>query len=176
MTVLREINHGIFESFEYVPRSTRVDSPIDDALRNRKGVCQDFAHIMIAIARGWSIPTRYVSGYLYTKRDAGDRSSADATHAWVEAYVPGAGWVGFDPTNNALAGERHVRVAIGRDYNDVPPSRGVFKGPANGELAVAVRVTPGLAPRRRDDFLRVVRSSNRAVDRAETPGAGMLQQ
>jgi transglutaminase-like putative cysteine protease len=84
--------------------------------------------------------------------------------------------VGFDPTNNALAGERHIRVAIGRDYNDVPPSRGVFKGPANGELAVAVRVTPGLAPRRRDDFLRVVRSSTRAVDRAETPGAGMLQQ
>ena len=70
---------------------------------------------------------------------------------------PACGWVGFDPTNNVIAGERHIRVAIGRDYNDVPPARGVFKGPANSELAVAVSVTPAQAPRRRDDFLRVVR-------------------
>ncbi|MBP6014484.1 MAG: transglutaminase family protein [Alphaproteobacteria bacterium] len=72
---------------------------------------------MLAAARSWGIPSRYVSGYLYTKRDAGDRSVADATHAWVAALVPGYGWIGFDPTNNALAGERHVRVAVGD--NDV---------------------------------------------------------
>ncbi|MFM9864242.1 MAG: transglutaminase N-terminal domain-containing protein [Micropepsaceae bacterium] len=176
MTTLRRLNRGLFDAFAYAPEETEVDSPIDVALKKRAGVCQDFAHIMIATARGWGIPARYVSGYLFTKRDAGDRSSADATHAWVEAFVPGAGWVGFDPTNNILAGERHIRVAIGRDYNDVPPSRGVFKGPANGELAVAVRVTPAQAPRRRDDFLRVVRPLTNNVELPDTGGAEAQQQ
>jgi len=157
MTTLRRLNRSLYEAFDYAPEATEVDSPIDVALAKRKGVCQDFAHIMIATARRWGIPARYVSGYLFTKREAGDRSASDATHAWVEAFVPGSGWVGFDPTNNVLAGERHIRVAIGRDYSDVPPSRGIFKGPANSELAVAVRVTPAQGTRRRDDFLRVVR-------------------
>ncbi|MCE9521284.1 MAG: transglutaminase family protein [Alphaproteobacteria bacterium] len=157
MTTLRRLNRAVFDGFDYAPEATEVDSSIDVALGKRKGVCQDFAHIMIATARAWGIPARYVSGYLFTKREAGDRSASDATHAWVEAFIPGCGWVGFDPTNNVLAGERHIRVAIGRDYSDVPPSRGVFKGPANSELAVAVRVTPAQVPRRRDDFLRVVR-------------------
>lgn len=176
MTTLRRLNRGLFEAFAYAPEETDVDSPIDVALTKRKGVCQDFAHIMIATARSWGIPARYVSGYLYTKRDAGDRSATDATHAWVEAFVPGVGWVGFDPTNNVLAGERHVRVAIGRDYHDVPPSRGVFKGPANGELAVAVSVTPARAPKRRDDFLRVVRPLTNSVERSATGGAEAQQQ
>ena len=165
MTTLRKLNRTIFDAFAYSPEETDVDSPIDVALGKRKGVCQDFAHIMIATARQWGIPTRYVSGYLYTKREAGDRSAADATHAWVESFIPGTGWVGFDPTNNVLTGERHIRVAIGRDYDDVPPARGVFKGPANSELAVAVSVTPAQSPRRRDDFLRVVRSTAKAVQR-----------
>jgi transglutaminase-like putative cysteine protease len=176
MTTLRRLNRGLFDAFAYAPEETDVDSPIDVALQKRAGVCQDFSHIMIATARSWGIPARYVSGYLYTKRDAGDRSSADATHAWVEALVPGVGWVGFDPTNNVLAGERHIRVAIGRDYNDVPPSRGVFKGPANGELAVAVRVTPARAPRRRDDFLRVVRPLTNTVERPEGGAEAQQQQ
>jgi transglutaminase-like putative cysteine protease len=168
MTTLRRLNRALFEAFAYSPEATEVDSPIDVALGKRKGVCQDFAHIMIATARLWGIPARYVSGYLYTKREAGDRSAADATHAWVEAFVPTCGWVGFDPTNNVLAGERHIRVALGRDYNDVPPVRGVFRGPANSELAVAVSVTPAQAPRRRDDFLRVVRPMAKGAAR---PGA-----
>lgn len=163
MTSLRRLNRALFEAFAYVPEATDVDSPIDVALKQRKGVCQDFAHIMLAVARSWGIPARYVSGYLFTKRDAGDRSAVDATHAWVEAFVPPCGWVGFDPTNNTLTGERHIRVAIGRDYDDVPPVRGVFKGPANSELAVAVSVRPSQAPRRRDDFLRVVRPMARTV-------------
>ncbi len=176
MTTLRRLNRVLFDAFAYSPDTTEVDSPIDVALEKRAGVCQDFAHIMITTARSWGIPARYVSGYLYTKRDAGDRSAADATHAWVEALVPGVGWVGFDPTNNVLAGERHIRVAIGRDYNDVPPSRGVFKGPANGELAVAVRVTPAQAPRRRDDFLRVVRPLTNTVERPDAGSADAQQQ
>lgn len=176
MSSLRRLNRAIFEAFAYSPEATEVDSPIDVALEKRKGVCQDFTHIMIATARSWGIPARYISGYLYTKRDAGDRSAADATHAWVEALVPGAGWVGFDPTNNVLVGERHIRVAVGRDYNDVPPVRGVFKGPANSELAVAVSVTPAQAPRRRDDFLRVVRPMTNVVARSEGSASDVQQQ
>lgn len=165
MTSLRRLKRTIFEAFAYAPEETEVDSPIDVALGKRKGVCQDFTHIMIATARLWGIPARYVSGYLFTKRDAGDRSSPDATHAWVEVYIPGPGWVGFDPTNSTLAGERHIRVAIGRDYDDVPPARGVYKGSANSELAVAVSVSPTQSPRRQEDFLRVVRTLTKASSR-----------
>ena len=176
MTTLRRLNRALYEALAYAPEETEVDSPIDVALAKRKGVCQDFAHIMIAAARGWGVPARYVSGYLFTRRDSGDRSADDATHAWVEAFVPGPGWVGFDPTNNVLAGERHIRVAIGRDYNDVPPSRGVFKGPANSELAVAVSVTPALGPRRRDDFLRVVRPMAKSAQRPASAEIDAQQQ
>jgi transglutaminase-like putative cysteine protease len=96
---------------------------------------------MIALVRRLGIPCRYVSGYLFHTERA-DRSSSAATHAWVEALLPDLGWVGFDPTNNRLAEERHIRVAIGRDYSDVPPTRGVFKGVSavRTELAVAVLV------------------------------------
>src|SRR5262249_22590678 len=128
------------------------DSPIDLALEAKKGVCQDFAHIMIAICRAWGVPARYVSGYLFTDRD-GDRSDPDATHAWVEVFLPSLRWVGIDPTNNILAGERHVAVAVGRDYGDVPPSRGVYKGEADSELDVAVSVTRAKAATVDPEFL-----------------------
>lgn len=142
LSLLRELNRRIFEVFDYVPKSTRVDSPIEDALSQRAGVCQDFAHIMIAILRELRIPSRYVSGYLFHREEDHDRSSDGASHAWVEALLPELGWVGFDPTNNLMAGERHIRTAIGRDYADVPPTRGVFKGNARTELSVAVGVSP----------------------------------
>jgi transglutaminase-like putative cysteine protease len=96
--------------------------------------------------REFGIPCRYVSGYLYHRSEDADRSAAGATHAWVEALLPVLGWVGFDPTNNLLAGERHIKVAIGRDYADVPPTRGVFKGDAGSELSVSVMVAPADAP------------------------------
>jgi transglutaminase-like putative cysteine protease len=148
LTFLRELNVSMYHAFEYQPNSTKVDSPIDDALKTRKGVCQDFTHIFMALGRRLGIPCRYVSGYLarYTQDKA--RSVPDASHAWLEAYLPNLGWVGFDPTNNRLADEHHVRVAIGRDYADVPPTRGVFKGTAASELKVAVQVrqTEALPP------------------------------
>ncbi len=146
LSLLREINAAIYESFDYKPQSTSVDSPIDDALGMRVGVCQDYAHIMIALARELRIPCRYVSGYLFHEGDGNDRSAAGASHAWVEAYLPELGWVGFDPTNNLIAGERHIRTAIGRDYADVPPTRGVFKGLAQSELSVGVQISPAKAP------------------------------
>jgi transglutaminase-like putative cysteine protease len=97
---------------------------------------------MIALVRSLGIPCRYVSGYLHHRAQDHDRSSDGATHAWVEALLPGLGWTGFDPTNNLLAGHRHIRTAIGRDYADVPPTRGVFKGEAQSQLSVSVSVEP----------------------------------
>jgi transglutaminase-like putative cysteine protease len=143
LSSLRDLMAAIHSRFEYRPQITRVDSPIDEALEARSGVCQDFAHIMIALVRRIGIPCRYVSGYLF-HHDRTERAAAGATHAWVEAFVPDAGWIGFDPTNNRLAEERHIRVAIGRDYADVPPTKGVFKGisAVRSELAVAVKVGP----------------------------------
>ena len=146
LTTLRQLNTRLFDAFEYAPKSTRVDSPIDEALAARRGVCQDFAHVMITLVRGLGIPCRYVSGYLFHRGGAHERSVESASHAWVEAWLPEVGWVGFDPTNDTLAGDRHIRVAVGRDYSDVPPTRGVFKGKARSELGVAVRVQTTDAP------------------------------
>jgi transglutaminase-like putative cysteine protease len=138
--LLTELNTAIYEAFEYVPNSTQVDSPIDDALLKRQGVCQDFAHIMLALVRPLKIPCRYVSGYLFRDEKSRDRSPSGASHAWVEAYLPEAGWVLFDPTNNLVDGGRHIHVAVGRDYADVPPTRGVQKGGSDSELSVLVTV------------------------------------
>ena len=145
LTMLTELNHAIYNLFAYVPNSTKVDSPIEEALHTRRGVCQDFAHIMIALVRRLQIPCRYVSGYMFHRNEDDtekDRSLEGASHAWIEALVPGLGWVAFDPTNNLVGGDRHIRVAIGRDYADVPPTRGVYKGEAQSELSVAVTVSP----------------------------------
>jgi transglutaminase-like putative cysteine protease len=145
LTLLRRINRDLYQEFDYTKASTTVDSPIEDALQTRKGVCQDFAHIMIALVRRVRIPCRYVSGYLHHDSSHADRSADGATHAWVEALLPGWGWIGFDPTNDLLAGGRHIRTAIGRDYADVPPTMGIMKGSAQTELQVRVRVTPSEA-------------------------------
>jgi transglutaminase-like putative cysteine protease len=147
LAFLHDICSGINRNFKYVKKITSVNSPIEDALKSRQGVCQDFAHIMIALVRNASIPCRYVSGYLYQNQDSStEHPSADgATHAWVEALVPGIGWVGFDPTMNRLAQGQHIRTAIGRDYADVPPTMGVMKGKAETQLQVRVRVTPSQA-------------------------------
>ncbi len=146
LELLRELNSRLYEKFDYAPNTTEVDSPIDDALQSRRGVCQDFAHIMITLVRQLKIPCRYVSGYLYHEDKSMDRSPAGATHAWVEAYLGELGWVAFDPTNNLEGCDRHVRVALGRDYADVPPTRGIYKGEAESELSVLVTVTPVDAP------------------------------
>ena len=144
--LLQELNVKLYELFDYAPNTTKVDSPIDDALEARRGVCQDFAHILITLVRQLKIPCRYVSGYLFHEDQAHDRSPAGATHAWVEAYLGDMGWVAFDPTNDLLGCERHIRVAVGRDYADVPPTRGVYKGEAESELSVMVSVSPVDAP------------------------------
>lgn len=156
LNVLRTLNGRLFDALTYTPKATRVDSPIDESLRSRKGVCQDYSHILIALVRMLRIPCRYVSGYLFPRTKLEERSALGATHAWVEAWLPGLGWVGFDPTNNELSNSRHIRTAVGRDYADVPPTKGVFKGRASSELSVAVRVLPTDAPADdKDDFVLV---------------------
>jgi len=141
--------------FTYDGASTEVNTPAVEALAQRRGVCQDFAHIMIACCRAMGLPARYVSGYLLTQPPPGQPRliGADASHAWVEVYLPGrpaegkdegtpGGWAGFDPTNGRQPGEDSVWLAIGRDYADVSPMRGVLHGGASHVLTVAVTVRP----------------------------------
>ena len=180
LQLVREINGRIYRTFDYVPESTSVDSAIDLALETHQGVCQDFTHVMIALVRELGIPCRYVSGYLYHRGDdlgrrRMHRSAEGAMHAWCEAYLPGLGWVGFDPTNNTLAGERHIRVAVGRDYADVPPTRGVFKGNRDHELCVAVQVYPAATPPP-EACLICVHSWSRPVPQAPEQGQQQQQQ
>ena len=140
LTTARQTMAAVHDAFEYLPKSTRVDSTIDDVLISRRGVCQDFAHVMLAVLRRRGLPCRYVSGYIAPSREDDGMRRASATHAWVEVLLPEIGWVGLDPTHNIEAGIGHVRVAVGRDYADVPPTRGTFKGGAAGELSVAVTI------------------------------------
>ncbi|MDP4610337.1 MAG: transglutaminase family protein [Opitutales bacterium] len=140
-SALLALNTWIYKSFEYQSGVTNITTPISQIVAERRGVCQDFAHLMLAILRSNGIPSRYVSGYI----EAYDPDLVDpemigaaASHAWVEVYLPGGMWWGLDPTNNQTAGERHVVVAVGRDYNDVAPMRGTFKGANDQKLNVMV--------------------------------------
>ena len=142
LTAILQLNENVHDAFEYTPMSTAVDSPIDTALENRRGVCQDFTHVMTALLRQQGIPARYISGYVFQepeKKKEQDLSSA--SHAWVEAFLPSVGWIGLDPTNNSRVEDKHVRIAIGRDYADVPPTRGVYKGNVKSELTVGVHIS-----------------------------------
>ena len=176
LTAIRRLSETIYRSFDYEAGVTGADSPIDLALSARRGVCQDFAHIMIAVCRSWGVPTRYVSGYLFTDRKAGDRSDPDATHAWVEVFLPSLRWVGFDPTNNTLTGERHISVAFGRDYSDVPPSRGVYKGEAESQLGVAVSVRRARAAMTEPEFLRIAKPAFTGARRRVSASAALEAQ
>ena len=144
LVALLDLSDTLHRAFEYVPGSTSVVSPIEDILGSGRGVCQDYAHVMIAVARLWGIPARYVSGYLHIVDREGRPVRAQASHAWVECRLPDLGWIGFDPTNRSIAGERHVRVAVGRDYRDVAPTHGVFRGGGSTRLEVEVAVEPGV--------------------------------
>jgi transglutaminase-like putative cysteine protease len=173
LTAVRALCKTIYGSFAYEAGVTDADSGIDHALAERRGVCQDFAHIMIAVCRAWGVPARYVSGYLFTDRRSGDRSDPDATHAWVEVFLPSTRWFGLDPTNNIEAGERHIAAAVGRDYDDVPPSRGVYKGEADSELAVAVSVRRARTALTEPEFLRAASPLSARNARRRGPVGGL---
>ena len=133
-----DLSRRIFEEFQYDKRATTISTPIHEVLESRHGVCQDFAHLMIACLRSLGLPARYVSGYL---RNDVNLTGAEASHAWVSVWCPVLGWQGFDPTNNTMPGGRHVTVAWGRDYWDVTPVRGVALGGGEHVISVSVDVS-----------------------------------
>ncbi len=129
----------IHREFTYEAGVTNVNTHLEEAFEMRRGVCQDFTHVMLGLCRAVNIPARYASGYLYN----GPRDTlvgAQASHAWTEVYLPAAGWIGFDPTNNTLADERYVKVAVGRDYEDVAPVRGNYRGTGHCRMEIQVEV------------------------------------
>jgi transglutaminase-like putative cysteine protease len=136
--------HAIHRDFEFDPEATTTSTAVDEVLRHRRGVCQDFAHLMLACLRALGLPARYVSGYLLTAPPPGRPRliGVDASHAWVAAYSPRCGWVEFDPTNGQLADARYITLAWGADFADVVPLRGVILGGREQTLDVSVSVTP----------------------------------
>ena len=144
-----DLTARIYREFKFDPKATTIATPLDKVLKQRRGVCQDFAHLEIACLRSMGIPARYVSGYLETDPPPGKArlAGADASHAWISFYCPGSGWIDVDPTNNLLPSNRHITVAWGRDYSDVSPIRGVILGSGEHSLKVAVDVIPIHEPR-----------------------------
>ncbi len=140
----RDLTHRIFTEFTYDDGATDVATTIDELLKIRRGVCQDFAHLLIGAMRAFCLPARYVSGYLMTTPPAGKARliGADASHAWVSVWSPKSGWVDFDPTNDCIVDDEHVTLAWGRDFSDVTPMRGVILGGDAQELKVRVTVSP----------------------------------
>ncbi|HEY1049865.1 MAG TPA: transglutaminase family protein [Prosthecobacter sp.] len=132
-----EVMHHIYQNWTYMPHVTNASTHMSEVMATRKGVCQDFAHVMIGICRSLGIPTRYVSGYLYNGPQSHLRG-AQASHAWCEVNIPGRGWFGLDPTNDTHADERHIKIATGRDYNDAAPITGHFDGPPGATTALQV--------------------------------------
>ena len=128
----------IFKYFKYIKGITNIETTVDEILEHRSGVCQDFAHLMLQILRTLKIPSRYVSGYVCPNKN-GMRGEG-ATHAWVEAYIPGYGWAGIDPTNNVWVTNNHVKLAVGKHFTDCTPVKGTFKGPARQKLSVHVSI------------------------------------
>lgn len=143
MECLTELNHRIHTEFVYKPEATSIEVPLQEVMEKRHGVCQDFAHVMLGALRSLGLAARYVSGYL---RSGADVQGAEASHAWVSAWLPGAGWVDFDPTNDVMPSLGHVTLGWGRDFGDVTPVKGVALGGGGQRVEVEVRVTPVETP------------------------------
>ncbi len=138
--MIKQFNHYVFTNFKYIPNITTVTTTLNEVWNLKAGICQDFAHLLIAMLKLANIPARYVSGYICPNKN-GMRGDG-ASHAWVEAFLPNYGWVGIDPTNDCLAEDKHVRVAVGRDYNDICPVKGAFTGNSSHQtMNVSVSVS-----------------------------------
>lgn len=136
--IVEKCGDYVFNHFKYIKGITTIETTVEEILEHRSGVCQDFAHVMLEMLRSLGIPSRYVSGYICPNKN-GMRGEG-ATHAWIEAWIPGNGWVGNDPTNNVWVTNHHVKLAVGRNFNDCSPIKGTFKGPARQSLSVYVSV------------------------------------
>lgn len=146
MEFLESLEQRLSETITYKPGRTTIDSTVEEVLTHREGVCQDISQLMIAIARSWGIPARYVSGYLYDTPGDSNRFAEDATHAWVECLLPHIGWRSFDPTNPGGLEDSRIIVGYGRDYRDVPPIKGITVGEGEAEMDVDVVVVRTGAP------------------------------
>jgi transglutaminase-like putative cysteine protease len=135
----QDLTHRIHKDFQYRPQSTSIGVHLNDVMRRRKGVCQDFAHVMIGALRSQRLAARYVSGYV---RPGPKVQGAQASHAWVSIFFPSSGWIGFDPTNDLMVSDSHITLAWGRDYGDVTPVRGVSLGGGGQTVNVEVYVRP----------------------------------
>jgi transglutaminase-like putative cysteine protease len=144
LTWLGELGDRFHEAFTFDPEATDISTPLAEVLQNRRGVCQDFAHLLISCLRQAGLPAAYVSGYLLTEPPPGQPRliGADASHAWVSVYVPGTGWIDYDPTNACFVGTGHIVVARGRDFYDVSPVQGIFSGGGAHTLDTGVTVEP----------------------------------
>ena len=138
----KELMHRIYKDFEFKPGFTTIATPLSVVMRERKGVCQDFAHLAIACLRSVGLPARYVSGYIETISPEGVEKlvGVDASHAWFSAFIPGMGWVDFDPTNNVLPTNQHITIGWGRDYADIAPLKGIILSSGLHKLLVSVDV------------------------------------
>lgn len=137
-SVVEEANEYVYKNFQYIKGITNVETTLDEILDHQSGVCQDFAHVLLQVLRCMGIPSRYVSGYICPNKN-GMRGEG-ATHAWVETWIPNQGWTGIDPTNNIWVTNKHVKLAVGRNFNDCTPMKGTFKGTAEQKLSVFVSV------------------------------------
>ncbi len=146
METLFNLNLEFFRNYNYTPGSTTLATSPYDVLKSRQGVCQDFANLFICLARLLGIPARYVCGYVYTGNVGTFRAGSDASHAWVQLYIPDIGWKGFDPTNGNLPQTDHVRVAVGRHYRDTAPTSGAVYGGSGERMSIDVEVTEVTAP------------------------------
>jgi transglutaminase-like putative cysteine protease len=143
LDTLLDINQTIFREYQYRQGSTTVFTTPFEAYVNRRGVCQDFANLFICLARLLGVPARYVCGYVYARPTNPNQLQSEASHAWVQLYLPEVGWKGFDPTNGILTQTEHIRVAVGRNYIDASPTSGtIFVGGGPETLDVHVRVEP----------------------------------
>jgi len=144
LAAVKDLTQRIHRDFTFEPGATSVSTPVADVMQQRRGVCQDFAHLEIAALHAMGLAARYVSGYIHSHRMSGDGAltGADASHAWVSFFCPGTGWIDVDPTNDLVVGDEHIVLAWGRDYEDVSPIRGVMLGGGDHSLTVAVTVTP----------------------------------
>jgi transglutaminase-like putative cysteine protease len=140
LETLFDLNLTIFREFKYAPATTSLETTPFEVLSNKAGVCQDFSNLMICVARLLNIPARYVCGYVFTGNTGTARAQSDASHAWVQLYLPNVGWKGFDPTNGVLPATDHVRMAVGRHYRDTAPISGTLYGPAIESASVDVEV------------------------------------
>jgi transglutaminase-like putative cysteine protease len=147
LAALSDLTQRIRKEFVYDPKATTITTSVEEVLALKRGVCQDYAHLMLSCLRTLGISARYVSGYVlnHARADGTKLTGADASHAWVAAYCPGLGWVAFDPTNGKIADVEFITLGWGREFLDVTPLRGVVLGTASQQLAVAVSVTPVLA-------------------------------